>query len=271
MDTFVTRVRPLTCLKLDGRPYKRTDAVEALIAGLLCLPPSAWIVKKAELPAEVIVYLIREIWMRTMRHNKAAFGELCSELITRIVPIARSATRGFNFNTRDDILCRVEKAIFRLVFAETPSRKSEILEVAFGQAVKRRTLDEVDRHRRSEWGQTFSASVDDDEDFSELDRLIESVEDHRPGPEASLLIRESKEVLQKLYRRAKMAIEDPQDRKAVTLHICKGVPIESMDPKEKTVPTLLRETKGKVRYRLTRAVGQMRKALGLDNAKGELQ
>lgn len=271
MHTFVARVRPLTCFKLDGTPYKRTDAVEALIAAMLGLPPSVWILKKAELPAEVLVYLIREIWTRTIHYNKAAFGELCSELMTRIIPIARASARGFSFNATDDILRRVEQAIIRLVFAETPSRKSEYLEVAFGQAVKRRTYDEVDRHRRSEWGQTFSVSRDDDEDFSALDRLIESIEDHRPGPEAGLLMQESKEILQKLYRRAKRAIEDPLDRKAVTLHICKDYPIDSEDPKEKTVAKRLHETAAKVRYRVERAVGQMQKALGLDGPKGELQ
>jgi hypothetical protein len=269
MNDFVIRVRPLTSLKLDGTLYKRMDAVEALLAEILYYPPSLWILKKAEFPPEVLVYLIREIWMRMIRHNKAAFGELCTELITRIIPIVRAAARGFSVNATDAILWRVEQAIFRLVFAETPSRKSEILEVAFGQAVKRHTHDEVERHRRSEWGQTFSGAIEDDEDFSELDRLIESIEDHRPGPEASLLVRESGEILQKLYRRAKRAIQDPVDRKAVTLHICKDYPIESTDPTEKTVPKVLHESEGKVRYRVARAIQQMRKALG-DNPNGEV-
>jgi hypothetical protein len=252
-------VRPLTSTNAAGIPYTRFEATEIQIGMMLLLLHPAWILAAPDLLAETLVYLIREIHGR----DDELFGLLAAELSKRVYRIGGAFALGFDVITKEAILWRVEQQIFDLVLAETPSRQSEFLEIAFGQAVERRPNDAVEKHEASTWGRRgdVPGSPIGDDDGEEIDR-IEYAADGRPGQEATLLQREDVAVRRKWYRQARRAVKNPRDLEAVTLRYCEGWAITSSDPSVPTIVRHLNETEGKVRYRIDRAKKQMREALG---------
>jgi hypothetical protein len=80
--------------------------------------------------------------------NEQLFGQLVGELTKRVAGIAGASAQGFDVITKEDILWRVEREIFNLVLVPMPSRQSDFLEIAFGQAAQR-TNNTVERHNAS--------------------------------------------------------------------------------------------------------------------------
>jgi hypothetical protein len=255
-------IRRLTCTTLDGKPYERPEATEAEIVRMLPLPHSDWVAEAPKLPSEALLYLIREVDGK----HPDVFTPLLHELMKRVAGIAIASALGFNEPTTEHILFAVERQIYELVVARKPTRQSEFLEVAFGQAVERRTINEVQKYQASGFGNRRVPIGDaggDDDDEEGLDSGFKDPVDPGFGPEASLLKKENKELRHKWYRKARKAVKDPRDLEAVALRVCDGWPVTSGDPEEPTLVTYFGEPEGKVRYRIERAMEQMRKALGV--------
>jgi hypothetical protein len=159
----------------------------------------------------------------------------------------------------------VDDRIMQLVLAQKPSRKTEVLEIAFSQAVEKRTLNVVRAYEHSPWAHQTdllptTTDADDDEEF---ERPIELAKDDRDGPEVLViqLIEEARQTqsLQTAYA----AVKDPMDLRVVKLHFEEGLPISSTDPHKRTVVTETGESRGQVNYRMSTSLKQMRKALGV--------
>src|SRR2546421_1439560 len=110
----LAKVRPLTSTTKDGKRYKRSEAVEAEIARYLGLHESDWVAAAPDLQNETLVYLIRQIY----QGNKEIFGLLVGELITRLVRMIGTWSRGFDTVPAGEISWKVEEEILKLVQAE---------------------------------------------------------------------------------------------------------------------------------------------------------
>jgi len=242
-------LRPLTSMSPEGIPYTRFEATEIQIVRMLLLLQSAWILAAPDLHAETLVYLIREIHGR----DDELFGLLAAELAKRVWGIGGAFAQGFDLITKEDILWRVEQQIFKLVLAETPSRQSDFLEIAFGRAVERRTNDAVEKHNATTWGLREVLARPDNDDDDDGDELERSIADSRAGPEENLLHREEEAVRRKRYWKMRRVVKNPMHLEALRLQICEGYSIEEL-------MACFNATRGKVNYALETAKKQMRDA-----------
>lgn len=255
MSISLAYVRPLTAIRPNGNPYVRFPETEAEIAEMLCLSHSQRMARAPDCCHECITYLIRDIRGR----KRKLFSCFVGELTKRVNRIAGAFARGIDAASKEHILWRVEERIFELVLIETPTLKSDFLEVAFGLAVARITNDEVVRHNRSAFGWRrdvldSSADVDDEEN----EQLIKEVADNRPGPEAILLQSADEKTRAKAYWKACRAVKNPQQLEAVRLHYCEGMPIESDDPDAPDLVRYFNATARQVRRWIAKALKQMR-------------
>src|SRR5207248_513520 len=127
---MMPKIPPLTSSRRDEKPYERRPDIEARIAEVLQRPRGDWAALAAAVPDEVLVFIIRQL----DNTDPNLVGSLFSELSKRITRVARRWARGFSRITTEDILLAVEVRVIELVLAETPSRTSDYLEVAFADA-----------------------------------------------------------------------------------------------------------------------------------------
>lgn len=99
---------------------------------------------EGRLPDEALAFLIRAI----QNGDRDLFGRLIYELSRRTARIARYFAQGFDKDTTNEIIWKVEKEIIDLVLVEIPSRQSEFLEIAFRTAVERRTINIVAKRKQ---------------------------------------------------------------------------------------------------------------------------
>jgi hypothetical protein len=209
---------------------------------------------------ETLVNLIR----RMRLSKKSVYGLFVQELCRRISRIARRHTREFKKVTREDILTMVEIGIMNLVLAEKPSRKTEVLEVAFARSVEKRTLNMVRNYERSLWARRADILTPaDEEDDEEVERPIELAADDRDGPEIQVVQSMEDARRAQQVERAYAAVKDPMDLQVLKLHFEDGLPIQSKDPDKPDVVGETGESRGKVNYRIARAYKQIRKVLGV--------
>jgi hypothetical protein len=254
-------VPPLTSLKPDGKPYERSATVQAEIGRMMRRPQSHWIAETPDLQNESLVFLIRQ----ARRSEQKLYGRLVQELCKRITRLARPLVAGLDRLAVEEILSKVEIDILELVLADKPSLKSEFLEVAFAQAVERRTIDAIRRHKYSPFGRRGQLRVDlVDEDGNEIERPIEQVADERPGPEDILLDLQDGNRRHQLLRQACDAVEERHHLEAVILHYAHGWPITSNDPKKPDLVRHFAATPGEIMYWIDTALKQMRAALGVN-------
>jgi hypothetical protein len=247
----IPEVRPLTARNAAGLLYMRFEATEIQIGMMLFLLHPAWILAAPDLLAETLVCLIRE----THGRDDELFGLLAAELSKRVYRIGGAFARGFDLITKEDILWRVEQQIFKLVLAETPSRQSDFLEIAFGQAVERLTNNAVGKHNASTWGRRevlAGPNHDDDDGDDEIER---SIADGGPGPDENVLHDEDQAVQRKWYWKVCRVVENPMHLDALRLRCCEGYSIEDL-------MTYFNATRRQVRYALETAKKQIRKAFG---------
>jgi hypothetical protein len=229
------------------------------IAELSPRPQSEWAERALELLPESLVH-----FMRRTRYRKI-YGALAAELASRLAWIVLGTLQGwYDEGATEQILRQVESEILKLVAAKTPSPSSEGLEVAFGQAVVRRTLN-VAKLYKATWGKhgghVPAAPIDEDGEDEEFDPL-EYVADIAPSPEARVILRETHELNKKKCAKALRRITYPQHRVAVRLHFLEGMPVVSSDPDEPTLVKYFNRTEATVRHWLHVRMKQMRKALG---------
>ncbi len=231
------------------------------IGRILRLPESDWIVEAKELQNETLVFLIRQI----RRADEELYRRLLQELSGRIIRVARRWVRGLDRIAAEDIVLKVEIDMLELVLAEKPSRKTDFLEIAFAQAVERRTIDALRKHNNSPIGHHGEILTDaTDEDGDEIERTIELAPDHRPGPEAILLQLEDEARRPELLRKAYDAVKDPRHVEAAILHYGRGWPITSKDPRKSDLERHFQATPGQIKYWIAAALKAMREAIGVE-------
>jgi hypothetical protein len=210
--------------------------VESAIRGALALPPDQWLDLAClrgedQLPSEALVYLIRHI-----QHTDAnLFGHLIWQLSVRIARIAKKWSKGFDPDTTDEIVFEVEKVITDLVIAPTVSRQSEFLEIAFGVAVKRRTLNSVEKRRNAPLPLQGGVSQWIDSDEVDAERSSELVVDDSPSTDELVEQLQDHERRGPLLRRAQSFVKDIRHYEALLLFYGFGWPISSQD---ETFPAL---------------------------------
>ena len=130
-------VPPLTMTTEDGKPYTRSLEVTENIGESLCWTIAILLARYRSLLNEALVFNIR----RFRGHDEHICGLLLQELAQRVIRIVKAAIRGRDPLAKADIAMQVEMEILELAIAPVPSRKSEVLEVAFTQAVRRRAIN----------------------------------------------------------------------------------------------------------------------------------
>jgi len=231
--------------------------VQTEIGRILRLPESDWIAEAKDLQNETLVFLTRQI----RRADEELYTRLLQELSKRIIRLARRWVRGLDRITAEDIVLKVEIDILEFVLTEKPSRKTDFLEIAFAQAVERRTIDALRKHNNSPMGhrgEILTDATDEDGD------AIERAADDRPGPEAILLQLEDEARRPELLRKACDAVKDPRHVEAAILHYGHGWPITSKDPTKSDLERQFQATPGQIKYWIAAALKAMREAIGVE-------
>jgi DNA-directed RNA polymerase specialized sigma24 family protein len=236
-----------------GKLYVRRPEVEGEIAGILKTDTSSW--SSDGLSSETLVHLIRVLCKRD--GEEPLIGRLADQLGRHIARIAKDVAKGFDPTTTDEMVVKVGQDVMGLVVAQSPTRQSEFLEVAFRVAVKRRTINEVQKRRHHPRQCQLVPTHD-------KTNPLESVEDDGPSPEESAMAAEECELTPKLIRKGLAAIKDPRHREAVVLHHLEGWPITD---KNLEIPTLSKhfgKSARQIQNWMTTAFAEMRGALGDD-------
>jgi hypothetical protein len=252
MSNFFQSVRPLTMTTEDGKPYTRSAEVEAQIAETLNWADSDLLEKLKSLFNETLVYHVR----RFRESDEYLCGVLLHELAQRTTRTVKAALHGLDRLCKADIAMQVEVEILELAIVPEPSRKSEFLEIAFTQAVKRRALNLREqlkstvqghrgRYRPGPW-------ADLDEQDKKRKRPLEFAPDSRNGPETALAAFQDEQFREQAYNIVRGALEGEDDRLMLgfRLHVVDRWPLWSADPKVPTVARHFGLTRGQAKYLL---------------------
>jgi hypothetical protein len=255
-------VRQLTFSTQEGKPYERRADVEAEIGRALAVPRADWVqMAKTEgqdrLSSEALVFLTREV--RHSDHD--LFGQLVEQLSRRVKRIAARWARGFDPQTTEDILLQVELRIIERLLAEPPSRQSEFLEIAFGSAVKARTINVV-AQRKQDPLSLLGAALRADGEEEEPERPMELVPDERPGPDEIVSEIEDRARTRQLVATACAAVADPRHLKALILHKIRGWPLYDQDPAKPTLAVRFGRSPRQIQNWINGALKAMRAAIG---------
>jgi len=255
-------VPPLTSTTEGATPYKRRADVEASIARALKQPSSEWVtLAKARgehhLCDEALAFLVR-----AARHDdRNVLGSLVDELSRRTSCIAKTFSGGFDPGTTEAIVQKVEIGILESIFAKVPSRQSEFLEIAFKQAVKRRTIKVVATFKQEAMSRVFDV-IHSTENESEAEDCQQEFRDERPGPEEIVLSREEAALEPEQIRAARRAVKDARHWEAVVLHYVHGWPLTSTDPQKPCLKRHFGISERQIHNWITQALDSMRSAIG---------
>ncbi len=206
---------------------------------------------------EALVFLIRQI----RDGDRDLFGRLVHEVGSRSLRIAEHWAQGFDRDTTDEIVWQVEKEIVDLVLAETPSRQSDFLEMAFGTAVERRTINTVEKRRQFPRPlRTHSETITDE--TTEPEAPTELVPDDRPGPEEIVVQLEDEARRPELIRKALAAVKDPRHVEAVIMRHVHGWPITDKDPTKPTLARHFAKSGRQIQNWINETLEAMRAAIG---------
>jgi DNA-directed RNA polymerase specialized sigma24 family protein len=253
------RTRLLRFLNKKGKAYQRWADVEAELERVLPLHHSVWIAEAPDLHCETLTCIIRQMG----KGNPEVFRCLLQEVLKQALWMARPIY-GFDEVTEEFILEQIEIEIVKRILTDTPTRRSDYLEMAFARAVRRIALDIIRKAKKSPEGNRGDIVPyldDQDHDFDKIERPIELAPETGPSPETQALVAV-------MFEQACDAVVDPKDLEAAVLHYCEGWPVASLDKKKETIARLFNETERKVWVRLERAMAAMRKALGVDLNNG---
>jgi len=241
-------VPPLTMTTEDGKPYTRSPEVTENIGESLCWTVALLLARYTSLLNEALVFNIR----RFRGHDEHICGLLLQELAQRVTRIVKAAIRGRDPLAKADIAMQVEMEILELAIAPLPSRKSEFLEVAFTQAVKRRAINLREQFKGTVQGNRgrYKPVEDLDEEEKKRKRPLEFAPDTRNSPEAALVAFQDEQFRDQAYQivMAKLEGEDERLPLMFRLVVVDGWTVWSADP---AVPTVARHfglTRGQTRY-----------------------
>jgi hypothetical protein len=256
-----TSVPPLSSFDRNGERYKRRADVEAIIVDMLGVPVQEWTeaARKSgdgSLPSEALVFLIRTIKDRDLN----VVGTLVDVLTRRIVRIARRWARGFDAAETQEITLEVQDQIFEHLFATTPSRQSEFLEVAFYEAVKNFTLNLVSKvHNKPELVIVNDRRSEEDD---EPQYVADSLPERGQGPEQLLVQLADEQKRRFLVSKALAAVKDRRHVQAVILRHVHGWPITDKDPNNPSLTKLFGKSEKQIRNWIKGALAAMRTAIG---------
>jgi hypothetical protein len=261
------RVPPLTQSTKDGKPYIRRADVEVEIGCALAAGPAAWtgmvaksVGSEGGLSSEAIVFLLRAL---RAPGQEAVLEGLVKGLSHRISRIVTSSAQGFDPTTTDEIVSAVNLDVITLIFAETTTRQSEILEIAFRATVKRRALNEVEKRKHYPRAAQFAFPIVDRESpAGDLIHPVETLADAGPSPEEIAIESESRAWAEEQVRKGLTAIRDPRHREAVNLHHLHDWPITAHDPATPSLTTHFNVSDRQIRNWMKSAFTEMRQAMG---------
>ena len=255
----VPRLRSCT---RDGTPYQRHSDVEAEIVVALARPQAEWPTMchgPKRLSNEAIVFLIR----RTLNQDRDVCGHLIRHIGRSVAGIAKHWAQGFDPITTDEIVWHVEIEIVELLLAATPTRQSEFLEVAFGKAVERRTINAVQKRRHSPMP-LRAAATDDSNEITESERHGESVADEGPLPEQIAAELQDKVRRRELIRKAQASVKEPRHLEAVILRHVYGWPFNEKDGSKPSLVKHFDKSERQIRNWIAKGLEAMRAAIGED-------
>jgi hypothetical protein len=211
--------------------------------------PSEWVETADTLPAEVLVHLIRVI----ASSDADVAGSLIFKLTERTQQVVSRWARGFTKVETEEVLHTINRMVVELVLAAAPTNQSEILEVAFSEAVKRRTLKEVSKvqNRPSSSKKSVDAKSppdQPDEGVGTLEGLLQ-MEDAVRRPE--------------LLSQAEAAVCDPRHYEVLVLRFGHQWPIESNDPDQPTLANKYGVSPRQIRNWIKQGLETIRTALGV--------
>lgn len=244
----------------EGKRYQRRADVEAEIVRALARPRGDWLAMcqgQGRLSSEAIVFLARQ----TLDDDRDLCGRLIHQLGRTVARTARHWAQGFDPLTTDEIVWQVETEIIELVLAPTPSRQSDFLEIAFGKAVERRTINAVEKrqHAPMPFGVSRSGNADDE---PQPDRQAERVADKGPDPEHILAQLEDEASRRQLVSKAHASVKDPRHLEAVILRHVRGWPISDKDPTKPTLVKHFGKSERQIRNWINEGLEAMRAAIG---------
>jgi hypothetical protein len=252
MDSL-ERVRRLASTMAGGKGYERWADVEEQIKSFLPLPQSVLLSKLKDFQNETLVFFIKEF----RRGSEAFIGPLVQELSDRTIRMATRLVRDLDRITREHIVIAVEFEILKVVLDDTPSSTANYVEVAFAKKVEQLVINAVRRSKRSPLGQLRGEYVpftdDQDSELGRIQRPLELLPEHGPGPEASLLQKEEATARAGQLQQVREIVKNPKDWEILTHHLGEGMPITSSDRSKETVSKRVRKRPQRIRYRLQRA------------------
>jgi DNA-directed RNA polymerase specialized sigma24 family protein len=211
-------------------------------------------------------------------------GELLLALGRRVSRVAQKSVQGHNRVTGEEIVEQVGEKVLATLLGTTPTRASEFLEVSFGAAVGRWTVDAV-RYRRARVplraavaeSTTRDTNVERDknqhlewdgrgdphaEPFTVTRDRVGLDGSFHADPEAVAADLEAFERCPDPLRRGLDAIRDPRHREALVLHHLEGWPIVHKDPNTQTLCKRFGSSERQIRTWIATAMAEMREAIG---------
>jgi len=258
-------IPPLVCCNKSGHRYVRPAHIQAELRSIVPLDPSEWIGRAENFQNETLVCLIR----LTHDGHPPVCGILIEELRRRITHRAEKFCCEMDEYDQEQFVSDVEMQVLELVLTKQPSKEREILEVAFGRAMRNLALNQLKKFKNSTAGNIADmavdyTNVDGAEEGDEVQRPIEFLPDATSGPENILLNLDMRKQRHRLLRKALKAVSNPRHREAVILHHAHDIPITSCQRGKKCLTRQFRKDARQIKYCITTAMKQMRAALGIN-------
>lgn len=252
-------IPPLISSTRLGESYRRRADVELEIARTLASPRDEWLALcrgEPRLCNETMVFLAR----RAAVDDPDLCGRLIHELGRSVVAIAKRWAQGFDPLTTEELVWDVEQQIIECVLTPVANRQSDFLEIAFGKAVERRTINAVSKRRRSPlpFKSTRNDQADDDSGEAAGDQVADS------GPTAEALLQELQEQSRRreLVRRAMISVKDRRHLEAVVLRHVRGWPMTDKDPKKPSLMKHFGKSDRQIRTWINEGLKVLRAAMG---------
>jgi hypothetical protein len=268
-DDLHAKIKPLASTKADGTPYERPVNAVNCVARYLGVPESVRITDAPRMPSEALGYFIRN----TEWSSRGFYERLFQELLKRVTRIIHETTRGLPEFDAADLTGRVAAHVMEMIVSPEPTRRSEMFEVHFRRAVEAEALDALRVHMRAPLGALrldAAEQVDDDGDAVERP-LEELVSSGAPGPEDTLLVLHDTNRRHQLLRTACRAVPNRLHLKAAILRWGYDWPIESSNPKQRSLVRQFGVSKRTMIRWLDGAMKAMRAALAMEPEMIEAQ
>lgn len=249
-------VQPLTRCNSSGVPYQRLPAVTAQIERALGLSTDNLLEHARMSDSCSPLYLQEESLVYLIRHfrrggHEALVNDLSEVLYGRTAKWAKSRLRVLSPDNLEDGIHNVISGVFEKIL-DLDSDRGDFFQVKFWLALKRITIStyksEKKQYEKDVETEAATASLprdDDDEPVNCTDNPWEAIPDQQLLPEQKVLVSEGISSVSEPYQTAYI------------LHNLMRFQVESLDPNEPTVSTMLGKTSRTIRNWLAKAEEQL--------------